>query len=75
MNNPIQMLKNMIPLKSPKDIALNMLKQNSNPIISNLIDMAEKGDVQGVENFAKNMLKEQGADFEKEFNAFMNNFR
>lgn len=62
---------------NPKQIVLNMLKNNSNPIFSNLISMAEKNDVKGVENFARNMMKEQGKDFDKEManfqNMFMNN--
>ena len=40
--------------------------------MKNLIDMAEKGDNKGVENFARNIMKEKGMDFDKEFNTFMN---
>lgn len=57
-----------------KQMVMNMLKNNSNPIFSNLIDMAEKGDSKGVENFARNMMKEQGRDFDKEMNAFQSMF-
>ena len=61
-------------MNGAKQMVLNMLKNNSNPIFANLIDMAEKGDSQGVENFARNMLKEQGKDFDKEFGNFQNMF-
>ena len=57
-----------------KQMVMNMLKNNSNPIFSNLIDMAEKGDSKGVETFARNMMKEQGRDFDKEMNDFKNMF-
>ena len=44
-------------------------------MVKNLVEMAEKGDSQGVENFARNMLKEQGRDFDAEMNEFMKNFK
>ena len=64
MNNPIQMLKNLI-----------MNKQINNPILKEVITKAQKGDAKGVEEFARNLFKEQGRDFEKEFSQFMNNFK
>lgn len=64
MNNPIQMLKNMI-----------INKQISNPILKEVINKAQNGDSKGVEEFARNFLKEQGRDFDKEFNQFMSNFK
>lgn len=65
--NPINQLKNMI---------LN--KQINNPILREVITKAQNGDVQGVEQFARNFLKGQGRDFDKEFNEFktlFNNFK
>lgn len=55
-----------------KQIVMGMLKNNSNPIFANLIEMAEKGDSKGVENFARNYFKEQGKDFDKEMKQFQN---
>lgn len=57
-----------------KQMVMNVLKNNSNPIFANLIDMAEKNDVQGVENFARNLMKEQGRDFDKEMKQFQGMF-
>lgn len=74
--NPIQIIKNMMGVGSPKEMVMQMITQNnSNPIFKNLIDMANKGDTKGVEQFARNYMKEQGKDFDAEFNDFMNNFR
>lgn len=72
--NPKQMIKNMIGVNSPKDIVMQMLQQggNNNPIFNNLIDMANKGDIQGVEQFARNLYKENGKNFDTEFNNFKN---
>lgn len=75
MNNPINMIKMMMGKMSPKDIAISMLKNNSNPMLSNLIDMANKGDTKGIEEFARNICKEKNIDFNKDFTDFMNNFK
>ena len=58
-----------------KQIVLGMLKKNSNPIFANLIQMAEKNDVQGLENFARNYCKERNCDFDKEITNFQNMFK
>ena len=72
--NPINMLKGMMGISNPKDMAMKMLSQNNNPIFKNLIDMANKCDTKGVENFARHYMKEQGKDFDKEFNDFKSMF-
>ena len=64
MNNPINMLKNLV-----------MNKQIDNPILKDIINKAQKGDNKGVETFARNLFREQGRDFDKEFSQFMNNFK
>ena len=73
--NPLNMLKGMMGIRNPKDIAMKMLPQNNNPIFKNLIDMANKGDTKGVENFARNYMESQGKDFDQEFNNFKEMFK
>lgn len=73
--NIMNAIKNMIGFNSPKEMVLKMLGQNSNPMINNLIQMAEKGDSKGIENFARNIFKDKGMDFDKEFSNFMNNMK
>lgn len=75
MNNPINILKAMMVKMSPKDMAMSMLKNNSNPVCSNLIDMMNKHDEKGIEEFARNICKEKNIDFDKDFADFMNNFK
>ena len=75
MNNPMQFINVLKGIRNPKQAVLDMTKANNSPVFKNLVQMAEKGDSQGVENFARNMLKEQGRDFDKEFNDFMKNFK
>ena len=73
--NPLNMIKGMMWINNPKDMAIKMLSQNNNPIFKNLIDMANKGDTKGVENFARNYMKSQGKDFDQEFNNFKDMFK
>lgn len=49
---------------TPKGIVKSMARNN--PILNNLIAMADRGDNQGVETFARNLLKERGLDLDKE---------
>lgn len=73
--NPLNMIKGMMGNMNPKNMAMNMLKNNTNPIFNNLIDMANKGDTKGVEDFARNYMKSQGKDFDQEFNNFKSMFK
>lgn len=73
--NPINMIKGMMGNMNPKNMVMQLLGQNNNPIFNNLIDMANKGDTKGVEEFARNYMKEQGKDFDKEFNNFRGMFK
>ena len=75
MNNPMQFINMLKGIKNPKEAVINIVKTNNNPMVKNLVEMAEKGDNQGVENFARNLYKQQGRDFDKEFNEFMSNFK
>lgn len=72
--NPLNVIKGMMGNMNPKNIVMNMLKNNTNPIFANLIEMANKGDTKGLEQFARNYMKEQGKDFDKEFNDFKSMF-
>lgn len=75
MNNPMQFMNMLNGIKNPKDAVINMIKSNNNPMVKNLVEMAEKGDNEGIEKFARNMFKEQGRDFDSEIKQFMNNFK
>lgn len=46
-----------------------------NPMMNNLIRMAKSGNIQDVENFARNIFREQGRDFDAEFTEFKKNFK
>lgn len=46
-----------------------------NPMMNNLIRMAKTGNVQDIENFARNVFREQGRDFDAEFAEFKKQFK
>lgn len=52
--------------KNPRQIAMQLLGNTNNPIINNLVSMAQNGDYKGVETIARNILKEQGRDYDLE---------
>ena len=60
---------------NPREILANFMSKNQNPMFNNLINMAQKGDSKGVENFARNLFKERGRDFDKEFAEFMSKMK
>lgn len=77
MNSPLNIVKRFMGQQgSPRDLLLNFMQKNdSNPMINNLIQMAKEGNTQQVETFARNAFKEQGRDFDKEFAQFKSYLR
>ena len=72
--NPIEAIKQYI-LKglTPKGI-LSRLNIN-NPILNNVINMAQNGDVSGVETFARNVCKQRGIDFDTAYSKFRSSIK
>jgi hypothetical protein len=71
--NPMQIM-NMMKNKSPQEIIISIIG-NQNPIINNLMKLAKSGNKSEIEDIARNMCKEKGIDFDKEFPSFMENFK
>ena len=61
-------------MNNVKQMVLNMLKNNTNPIFANLVQLAEKNDTKALEQFARNYMSEQGRDFDKEMASFQEMF-
>lgn len=66
--NILQMLQTT---KNPAQFLSKLLENNNNPVFQNFMKMAQNGDEKGLENFARNLFKERGQDFDKEFSNFM----
>lgn len=72
--NPLNMLKQyLLQGLTPQNI-LNRMGVN-NPILNNVITMAQNGDTKGVETFARNICKQKGVDFDTEFTKFKENLK
>lgn len=74
-NNPLLMIKNYLRQGGdPQQLFARFMQQNQNPMFNNLIKMAQNGNIKELENFARNAMKEQGKDFDTEFNQFKSQF-
>ena len=63
--------------RSPQQFLQSMIGNSQimqNPMARNIIDMAQKGDVEGIEQMGRNIAKEKGIDFDKAFSDFKNQF-
>lgn len=63
--------------RSPQQFLQSMIgnsKIMQNPMARNIIDMAQKGDVEGIEQMGRNIAKEKGIDFDKAFSDFKKQF-
>lgn len=72
-SNPLtQILAFMQQGGNPQQMVLSLLQQqaNSNSFAANLLQLAQNNNTQEIENIARNMSKERGVDFDKEFAAF-----
>ena len=75
--NMIDFIK-VIKQGNPQAFVMNILQQDAqkgNPIAVNLIQMINSGDSRSIEQVARNIAKEKGIDFDKEFNSFKQMFR
>ena len=75
MINPMQIMQ-MIRGGSPQQAVVDMMRKHAgnNPVLNNAINMAEKGDVDGLKNLARNLGKENGVDVDSKFNEIKNQF-
>lgn len=72
--NPIQMLKNMA---NPQQFMQSIMSNNqimSNPMAKNALDMAQKGNMQGIEQMARNICKERGLNPDDVMSQIKNQF-
>ena len=69
---PMQLLAMLRNGQLPQEYLIRALQQMGaqNPMASNLADLVQKHDAQGVETLARNFMQSQGKDFDKEFASF-----
>lgn len=69
MTNPFQII-NAFKHGNPEQMAMSMLQQNSknNPMLQNVLQMAQGKNSAGIEQFARNLCKSKGIDADAMFN-------
>lgn len=74
--NPMQLIQMIKGGKNPQQLLMNILQQQgqNNPIINNAINMAQNGNVSGLEVLARNLAAQRGLDFDKELANLKNKF-
>lgn len=69
--NPIQQMMTMAKTgQNPQQLIMNFLYGQSSPMGQNLLKLAQSHDAKSLEQIARNMCAQRGADFDKEFTAF-----
>ena len=71
--NPMELIQKIRRGENPQQLMLGILEQGAamnNPVYGNLLQMAKEGRTHDIEAFARNIAKEQGIDFDKEFSKF-----
>jgi len=63
---------------NPQNMIMGMLEQTASsgdPMAQNLLFLVNSGNQREIEQVARNVAKEKGIDFDKEFNSFKQMFR
>ena len=70
--NPMNIVSLIKQGQNPEQIMLGLLKQQApnSPLGQNLLMLAQQGNTAEIERIARNLAKEKGLDYDKEFNAF-----
>lgn len=74
--NATQLL-NTLKSGNPQTVATQIIQQNfsSDPMMQNLLKMAQNGDEQGLRQFATQFFSSQGRDFNSEMNSFLSTLK
>lgn len=73
--NPMQLIQMIRNGGNPQQLIMSVLEQQgqNNPFYQNLMGLAQNGNKTELEKIARNMFKERGLDYDKEFSAFRQN--
>lgn len=74
--NPMQLLQMIKGGSNPQQLIMSVLEQQAqnNPMYANIMKLAKNKDSEGLEKIARNLARERGLDFDKEFANFRQNF-
>ena len=80
IKSPQDMIKLISSFKNqdPSALVSNMVNEaasQGNPIMQNLAGLIKEGKTDEIEKVVRNIAKERGMDYDKEFKAFRNTFK
>ena len=80
IKSPQDMIKLISSFKNqdPSALVSNMVNEaasQGNPIMQNLAGLIKEGKTDEIEKVVRNIAKERGVDYDKEFKAFKNTFK
>ena len=75
--NPMQLIQLIKGGNNPQQLLANIIQQQgqNNPILNNAMNLAQKGNVAGLQMIARNIAQQRGLDYDKEFANFQNSFK
>lgn len=67
-------LINLLKNGNPQEVAMQIIQTNypNDPMMKNLVEMGQRGDINGLQQFAQQLFAKEGRDFNQEMNNFMN---
>lgn len=70
--DPMQLIMMIKNGQNPQQLMLSILENQmqDTPLGANLLNLARNGDTAGIEKIARNIAAQRGIDYDKEFNAF-----
>lgn len=77
MNPMMAMMQMMRGGGNPQNMLKQLMGNNqimSNPMAKNIMDMAQSGNISGIEQLGRNIAKERGIDFDKALSEFKSQF-
>ncbi len=74
--NPMQLIQMIKGGSNPQQLLMSILQQRgqNNPIINNALQMAQKGNISGLQMLGRNLAAQRGLDFDKELANLRNQF-
>ena len=74
MINPTQLIQAMRNPRAFMNQIIGNQQMMNNPMIKNTVNMAQKGDMKGIEQMARNLCKEKGLNADEIFNQIKSRF-
>lgn len=75
--NPFQLIQMIKGGQNPQQLIMSILQQqgNNNPILQNAANMAQNGNISGLEMLARNLAAQRGINYDQAFSEFKNYFK